>query len=461
MMKLFKVSSFRAIVLYLALFLLSAGLVGSFLYNQINANLTKMNDNMVWRDAAMISRSYERSGLAALSQTLDQQSQLNPEGVYLLADGLGQYLGGNLAAFPSPTQTTNQADGWQIIRSDGSQNRAADQPMRETRARLIRLDDDLILLIGRDLSAQRALMGQVEQSFLTALLLLVGLGLLGGGVMARQALARVEKINRSLRPIMAGDFSARIPMGRGQDEFGDLEQQINQMLARIQSLMAEMREVSDNLAHDLRSPLTRLRGRLDNLRVDAASYTPEVMEDSLSDIDQLLGIFSSILALSKLESGAAARTFQPVNLTALLDDVVDLYDAAFEADGWTLSYDIPREGDIYVSGDAPLLGQAVVNLLDNARAYGAGETRQLKVHVSLCEGEVQLTIADCGAGVPDNELAHIRQRFVRLDNSRSAAGNGLGLSLVDAICRHHGGRLVLSAHQPSGLRADIILAQRQ
>lgn len=206
MMKLFKVSSFRAIVLYLVLFLLSAGMVGSFLYNQINASLTSVNDNIVWRDAAMMSRSYERGGLPALTQTLDQQSQLNPEGVYLLADGLGQYLAGNLKAFPSPAQTTNKTGGWQIIRfvaTDRVINQAANETAeagslgRETRARLMRLDDDLILLIGRDLAAQRALMGQVEQSFLIAVILLVVLGLIGGAVMARQALARVEKINRS------------------------------------------------------------------------------------------------------------------------------------------------------------------------------------------------------------------------------------------------------------------------
>lgn len=450
MTRLFKVSSFRAVLLYLALFLASAGLAGSFLYNQIDASITATGDNLVWRDAAMMSQSYQRGGVDGLRQAVQQQSQVNPDAVYLLADSLGQYLAGNLSAFPTPAQTSVAAEGWQVI----------EQPAGKVRARLLRLDDDVILLIGRDLTAQQAAMGQIRQAFFGALALLVVLGVLGGAVMARQSLARVEKINRSLRPIMAGDFSARIDSGGAQDELADLESQINAMLSRIEKLMAEMREVTDNLAHDLRSPLTRLRGRLDAMQADTTA--PQAVADSLADIDQLLGVFSSILALSKLDSGLAEQTHQPVDVVALVDDVVELYEAAFDEAGWQVDYQAPRNGvPVMVEGDAPLLAQAMINLLENALAYGASDKAALRVSVAAQGEDVAISVADSGAGVPEAELAHIRQRFVRLDDARSAPGNGLGLSLVDAICRHHGGRLELSTCQPSGLQADIILAQRK
>ncbi len=454
MRRLLRVSSFRAVLVYLSLFLLSTGMVLLFLHGQINRVLTTNNDKAVWRDAAMMNQSYALGGLPAVEKLVAQQSRLSGVGVYLLADGLGRYMAGNITAFPAPADTQMQEDGWLHLRLPA--------PFAEARARVLRFDDNLVLLIGRDLSAQQATMDDLARGFFLALLFLAIFGVIGGGLMGRQALARVEKINHSLRAIMSGDFSARIAPASSQDEWADLETQINQMLARIESLMLAMREVTDNLAHDLRSPLTRLRGRLEKLALNMQQTAQaDDIEQGLADIDQLLSLFTAILDLSRMEAGSGDLQQEPIAVKSLVDDVMELYQPVFEEASWTVDYTIDGQAAAaQVMGDRHLLAQALINLLENALVHGTGSPSHLMLHLTRNNGLVLISVTDSGRGVDADQLTHIRQRFVRLDESRSRPGNGLGLSLVDAICRRHGGQLRLSNHQPSGLRTEICLTAR-
>ena len=281
--------------------------------------------------------------------------------------------------------------------------------------------------------------------------------------MGRQALARVENINHSLRAIISGDFSARIAPSSSQDELADLEAQINQMLARIESLMLAMREVTDNLAHDLRSPLTRLRARLEKLSLSAQKTgQADDIEQGLADIDQLLSLFTAVLNLSRMEAGTGDMQQQKIAVKPLADEVMELYQAVFEEAGWTLDYVVDKAATTaHIIGDRHLLAQALINLLENALVHGVGSPPHLTLSLTRRDQQIIIAVTDTGSGVDDHQLAHIRQRFVRLDESRSRPGNGLGLSLVDAICRRHGGQLHLSNHRPSGLRCEICLMVRE
>ena len=455
MRRLLRVSSFRAVLVYLGLFLASTGIVLLFLHGQINRALTSNNDKAVWRDAAMMNQSYALGGLSEVEKLVAQQSQLSGVGVYLLADGLGRYIAGNVPAFPAPADTQMQEDGWLHLRLQA--------PFAEARARLVRFDDNLVLLIGRDLSAQQATMADLARSFFIALLLLAVFGVIGGGLMGRQALARVENINHSLRAIISGDFYARIAPSSSQDELADLEAQINQMLARIESLMLAMREVTDNLAHDLRSPLTRLRARLEKLSLSAQKTgQADDIEPGLADIDQLLSLFTAVLNLSRMEAGTGDMQQQKIAVKPLVDEVMELYQAVFEDAGWTLDHVVDKAATTaHIIGDRHLLAQALINLLENALVHGVGSPPHLTLSLTRRDQQIIIAVTDTGSGVDDHQLDHIRQRFVRLDESRSRPGNGLGLSLVDAICRRHGGQLHLSNHRPSGLRCEICLMVRE
>jgi signal transduction histidine kinase len=306
-------------------------------------------------------------------------------------------------------------------------------------------------------------MDDLARSFLIALLLLAVFGVIGGGLMGRQALARVENINHSLRAIMSGDFSARIAPTSSQDELADLAAQINEMLARIETLMLAMREVTDNLAHDLRSPLTRLRGRLEKLSLSAQKTAQaEDIEQGLADIDQLLGLFTAVLNLSRMEAGTGDMQQELIGVKPLVDDVMELYQALFEEAGWTIDYAVDSAAaEAHILGDRHLLAQALINLLENALIHGVGSASHLTVSLTRRNQQIIISVTDTGGGVAEDQLAHIRQRFVRLDESRSRPGNGLGLSLVDAICRRHGGHLHLSNHRPSGLRCEMCLTARE
>ncbi len=481
MWKLFQVSVFRAAIFYVLIFVLLSGSALGILYDRLEKGLTQSNDALAWREAAMLTRSFETDDVAGLVRLINQQDAANKEGVYRLSNRLGKYIGGNLRHFPAPAQTRQRDDGWFAFsaRLEGAPEETL------IRARILPIDNDLVLLVGRDLGVQKTLLADLAGAFIAVMVTLALLALSGASFIAHTALNRIERINGKLADIANGNFSGRLPNQRIRDELATLERHINALLDRIESLMATTREASDNLAHDLRGPLTRLRVRLESLQTrDSGNNRDsgnEVITQGLADIDQLLDIFSAVQKLSRLESGIGDVLHMPVDVGALVGGIADLYQLAFEEAGWAFHWQVPSQTSspkLCLTGDHDLIGQGLINLLENALAYGGGKndrsangggdsggaTPQLTLSVQEIangvETDIEISVADCGLGIEADQLAHVRQRFVRLDDSRSTAGNGLGLALVDAICRHHGGQLVLGANVPSGLRASMVLPRR-
>ncbi|MBE8190994.1 MAG: HAMP domain-containing histidine kinase [Alphaproteobacteria bacterium] len=441
MNRLFKTASLKAALFYVGVAMVAVGAVLAVLYWQIASHLIIRADNAVWRDAAIATYIYESGDSDALVAYVNK-----PVGgvIYRLSDSLGAYRGGNLEKFPTPATTHRDENDWLHFT----------YKQMQIRARLLQIDADVILLVGHDRGATNALIAQIKHSFIIALGGLALLGVFGGWVMARRVLKRVDVINEGLHKIMGGDFTARIPfMHNGTDngdEWDTLTTQINDALSRIDSLIVAMRQVTDNLAHDLRRPLTRLRARLEQMPTTDAAQT----QAALADIDSILSVFAALLSLSRMESGTARTDFETINIGAMLGEIAALYEASFEEADMRLVF-VPPPQTITAYAHYALLSQAVVNLLENVLHHAAKPKAQ--VHINLTP-DLIIEIADNGDGVPPEELSRITERFVRLDASRHTQGDGLGLSLVDAIARLHGGTLQLSLNK--GLVAQIHLPQK-
>ncbi|MCH1568842.1 MAG: HAMP domain-containing histidine kinase [Alphaproteobacteria bacterium] len=435
---LLRLAGFRAALAYTALLLLASGVVLGLLYGRLAENMRTTQDNLIWREAAALSFIHQRDGVRALAQAVSADER--GQGSYLrLSDGLGAYLAGNLKDFPTDAQTGDE--GWLGFDSDN----------RPVRARLLQLDADLVLLVGHDVSDGASLLATFRQAFILALfaMLLVGLG--GGVFLARRGLKRVEAIGTGLAPVMAGDLTARLPASNSGAEWQALETQINAMLAQLEKLMQATRQVSDNLAHDLRAPLTRLRARLDALL--AKSDTDE-LAGALDDVDVLLRSFNSLLTLSRLDSGVAKLNAEPLNVSTLLTDMHDLFAPLYDEQNMRLALSVD-DGLKHV-GNAGLLGQALVNLLENALAHGVKADSTAELSAVQNGDKLILSLADSGVGIAPDKRDVAVERFIQLDDSRSGGGSGLGLSLVAAICDHHGGALVLADNDP-GLRVEMHL----
>lgn len=437
MTRLFKTASLKAALSYVLALVLAAGIILGGLYWQISSHLTARADNAVWRDAAIAHYIYTENGADALRAYINQAT---PLGVYRLSNGLGAYRGGNLQNFPAPATTSRDDHDWLHFTYQQMQ----------IRARLLQLDEDNILLIGHDMREVIALQTQIAQSFILALGGLALLGLGGGIIIARQSLKRVDIINEGLRKTMAGDFTARIPTNNNGDEWNILTTQINAALARIDTLIIAMRQVTDNLAHDLRRPLTRLRARLEQMPTTDKTQT----QAALADIDSILSVFAALLSLSRMESGTARTDFETINIGTLLAEIIALYEAAFEEKNMRLIF-VPPPQTITAYAHKDLLAQAVVNLLENVLQHGAKAESEVQVRLTSA---ILIEIADSGDGVPPEALSHIKERFVRLDKSRHTDGEGLGLSLVDAIARLHNGSLEFKLDK--GLVAQLYLPQK-
>jgi signal transduction histidine kinase len=283
------------------------------------------------------------------------------------------------------------------------------------------------------------------------------LGLGGGLLMSRNFLRRVDAITEASRTIMAGNMSGRMPVQGSSDELDRLALALNEMLDQIESLMAGMQEVSSNVAHDLKTPLTRIKARVEAaLRSGSEADYRAALESTVDDSDRLLETFNALLSIARAEAGQSRSGLESVDASLIIADVVELYEPMAEEEGGSLT--CQAETGLNVMGDRQLLSQALTNLLDNALKYGAreGETPDITVRGVIEGDKVVITVADHGEGIPPQDRGRVTERFVRLDSSRTKPGNGLGLSLVSGVMKLHKGTLLLEDNHP-GLAARLVL----
>jgi signal transduction histidine kinase len=391
---------------------------------------------------------FEARGIDALQQEIqelltdgiDQDTE-----VYLLLDPEGRKIVGNLSASGSRTPLDRLTD--QSVTRYGGRSTSRLLPRR--------LSNGAVLVVGRDLQD----LHEIEQLVLRSLFLGGGIALvlaIGGAVLFRGLLERrVAAIRRTALEIESGDLSHRIPVADAADEFTRLNRDINRMLDRIQQLMDGVRDVSNAIAHDLRTPLGRIRSLLDEaLRPGKTrEQLRETAQASIQGIDELIAVFDKLLQIAEAESGARRQCFLPVALKEIITNVVELFDATAEANGVALATDF--DGEPTTHGDKELLTSATANLLDNALKY-AGSAATVRVRAQQDQETVSIVVQDDGPGIASEEREKVVRRFYRLDRSRSLPGNGLGLPIVAAISHLHGGRLSLEDACP-GLIARIVL----
>ena len=444
-------STFRLALVYMVLFAGSVLILLGFIYWSTVTYMSEQTDATIRAEITGLAEQYRQRGLNGLEKTISERVERNPNGssVYLFATPKLQPLAGNLSPWPDATPGP---DGWLDFefKDPGAGGRVF-----QARARVFILQDGLHLLVGRDTRELKATQQLITRALLWGVAITLALALLGGVVMSRGMLRRIELINQTSRDIMAGDLSRRIPIRGSGDELDQLAGNLNSMIDEIERLMDGIRHVSDNIAHDLRTPLTRLRNRLEQLQIDLEDGSPyrEQVEQGITEADQLLATFAALLRIARIEAGGHTAKFKPVELAELTRDAAELYEAL--AEDKNLRFSAHIEDGISLDGDRDLLFQALTNLLDNAIKYtpaGGKVALELKRSGSTAD----IAISDSGRGIAEAERDKVVQRFYRLESSRSTPGSGLGLSLVKAVAKLHRANLLLEDNAP-GLRATLRL----
>jgi signal transduction histidine kinase len=444
-------ATFRLALLYAVVFGGSVLLVLGFVYWSTAAYMARQADQTIEAEIGSFAERYRTSGLGGLTALIQERLSRRPAGasIYLLVGPDRSPVIGNLRGWP---RVTPDAGGWMVFRLEDAT--VQDDPqIHGARARSFRLRGGYQLLVGRDMHEVESIQSLIRRATISGFLIAALLALVGAAVTSRSMLRRIGAINTTVAEIMAGDLSRRIPADGAGDDFSQLGDNLNRMLDRIEDLLEGVRQVSDNIAHDLRTPLARLRNRLDELRRDDAppEARRETVEGAIREADGLLATFGALLRIARIESGARRAGFEPVDLARLAADVVDLYEPLAEERGQTLTLRTPARP--LVKGDPELLSQALANATDNALKY-TPEGGSVEVVVDTSGGSPAVTVADTGPGIPEAEREAVLRRFYRLDASRSSPGSGLGLSLVAAVAKLHEAELRLEDGRP-GLRVVL------
>jgi signal transduction histidine kinase len=443
-------STFRLALVYMALFGASVLLLLGFIYWSTAAYLTQQTDETIEAEISDLAQRYRLSGLAGLTTLISERLSRKPAGsaIYLLADKNLQPLLGNLDRWPGAADFPG---GWVNFRLEGAGADSTDNHL--ARARVFRIEGGFLLLVGRDLHDLELAKQRIILTLAWGLAITLVLGGAGGAMMSRSTVRRIEAINQASREIMSGDLDRRIPTRRTGDDFDVLADNLNAMLDRIVSLMEDVRRVSDNIAHDLRTPLARLRNRLEELHLQAESSGANALgiEQAVAEADRLLSTFNALLRIARVEARHGEESFTEIAMDDLVRDVAELYEPLMEEKHQSL--ELRLSGTPRLNGDRDLLFQAIANLMDNATKYTpAGGVIRVALTAEGARG--RLVIADNGPGIPEASREKVFQRFYRLEQSRTTPGNGLGMSLVAAVMTLHRMTIRLEDNEP-GLRVVI------
>lgn len=452
-MRLVRSVGFKIAALHAVLLVLSAATLGAFFWWNTAGYLDRQVDRSLQADIALLTERHAAGGIAALAAGIRQriEDDVDNEALYLLEDGTGTVSVRNIDAWPAGLAREGRwLEG--PVQRDGV----------ETVARLVVLElgDGAVLLIGRDIAGRIRLRALVADAVLYGSVLALVLAALGGGLVQRVLERRIAPVAATAAAIGHGDLTHRVRLAGTDDEFDQLARTFNSMLDRIGVLMDGVRQVSNAIAHDLRTPIARTRARLEEV-LRGASDVQELragVERGIVELDGIIAIFQAILRISEIEAGARRSAFAPFDLAATMEDAASLYEAVAEEKGIRfVASSLPERLDMV--GDRDLVLQALANLLDNAIKFtpAGGEVR----FAAAAKGEwLEVSVTDTGPGIPEEERAKVTERFYRSETSRGAPGSGLGLTLVEAVAHLHGGSLELAAGPGgSGLCAILRLAR--
>lgn len=451
-MKILRSSALTFAMGYLGLGLIALALFAAPLWYTWHTTLERASSGVLQADVQRFTEVYRREGAAGLRAYIDTRAAVPVRGgdrLLILADSSFRPVAGNATAWPREVPT---APGSYTIPVQVRGDRITISAM------VASLPGGYKLLVSRDRSLWVPLERRFWYALAGAVAILCVFGILGGILMRRELMTRVQTVQQTVSAIMHGDLTRRLPTRSSGDELNALSQTINRMLAQIEQLVQGVRNVSNAIAHDLRTPLTELRARLEMLSTSRPSseQTFAEIEAAVTDVDRVIGIFNALLRLAEIDSGMRRSGFVTVDLAEIAAAAVDFYQPAAELTGSRLQ--LLREGPATVSGDRLLLAQAVSNLIDNALKYTPAKGDIIVSVKRRLDRAVEVVVADSGPGIGEADKPKVIQRFYRGDASRGTPGVGLGLSLVDAVARLHGSILRLEDNHP-GLRASILLMQ--
>jgi signal transduction histidine kinase len=448
--RFFKTNAFRLAAIYFALFAGSVLALLTFFYLSTANFIEKQIEATIDAEIRGLQEQYVQRGLAGLILVIDQRSEPGRANnmIYLVTDPALRPLAGNLGQWPGPR---GLQEGWisfpvEVATGSGGGVKETHRAL----ASVFVLDGNNRLLVGRDLRDATVFRDRVLGTLAWSALIALGLGIAGGVFMTRHMLGRVEVVANTAKHIIHGDLAQRIPLDGSGDEFDQLGANLNTMLDQIERLLAGMRQVTDNIAHDLRTPLSRLRARLEVTLLEKPNplHYADVLRETIAEADQLLGTFNALLSIAEAEAGTRRESAISVDLAEIARTVAELYEPVADEKGLSLIY--TDSGPMPVRGDRHLLSQAIANLLDNAFKYTPLGAVTLSVRRDGTKARIE--VADNGPGVPAVQREAVFDRFVRLEGSRSTPGNGLGLSLVRAVAKLHDGAVWLEDNNP-GLKA--------
>ena len=455
--KLVRTTTFKLTLVYLTVFAVFAVFLLGYFAWSTQRLITQQITDTVNSETTSLTERYSEGGIRQLVISVDDHTRRRGSGLYLLTTFSGEALAGNVASLSSGVLGQT---GW--VETLYRRNEEPDGVLHRALVRIVKLPGGFRLLVGRDLDQRQQLSNIVLDAGRWSLGLVVVLGLAGGFFATRRMLQRVDAMTETTQRIMAGDLSGRLAIAGTGDELDRLALNLNAMLERIEHLMRGVKEVSDNIAHDLKTPLTRLRNRceaaLRNARSDAEYRA--ALEATIEESESLIRTFNALLLIARAESGQAREDMGDVDTAEIVRGVADLYEPLADEKGLDLTIAAPAPA--VVKGNRELISQALANLVDNAIKYAKpglginGARAEILVSAREDGDRIMLSVADHGPGIPEGKRGRVLERFVRLEENCDEPGSGLGLSLASAVAHLHAGELQLEDNAP-GLRATLLL----
>jgi signal transduction histidine kinase len=442
-------STFRQALIFIGIFGAVVIALFSFVYWSTASYVRGRSDDMIVSEVASLKSAFAAGGRSAVSDLIARRiddSHFN-DSLYLLADASYAPIAGNLQAWPP---VLRRGSGWGGFTAGEPARDAAHR--RPLRALADTLADGTHVLVGKDIENLDQFVTNIRIALGLCLSLMFVIATAVGLSVTLRTVGRIEAINATSRAIMQTGLDRRIPLRGTHDEWDELAENLNSMLSRIEALMSEVRQFSDNVAHDLRTPLARIRGRLEKAYYDRHPSDRSLISDTIADLDGVLAMFSSLLRISQIEAHHRTAAFRTIDLAEIVREVVELFDAAAEEKG--LCLDSVGGSCIMINGDRDLLFDALSNLVDNAIKYGRQGGR-VTLDTTMNGGAATISVVDDGPGIPVDQRQHVFKRFYRLERSRATSGYGLGLSLVEAVARLHGATIEMVDKQP-GLEIRLV-----